>query len=301
MDTHEISPYPIPIINGFEVKADAFRDTVAVSSHVANAASNSSDGIFRVSDRRATQVPAVALLVSALVAALPRIASVRFCQGGVCQGALFAGLPASIRAQAPLAVATTPYACKDSEALLALLKNALPTGKPLPAVLAHILPSLAHLMHHHASLPKETRAGAALRSTTAGVLAGVHGVSHIERAGLALALAERWGAEVSSTDEGFLGRLRELAGLETEWWTRYLGRVAALIGEVYPAGAVKEERLKLDAKWEGDLLVVDLAFGKGSDKDALGKAVKGIDKVGKKKNWIGGKEGWGIKIDVKVS
>jgi len=301
MDTHKISPYPIPIINGFEVKADAFSDTVAVASHAANTASDSLDGVFRVSDRRASQVPAVALLVSSLIAALPRIASVRFCQGGVREGALFAGLPASIRAQAPLAVSTTPYASKDLEALLTLLKNALPAGKPLPEVLSHILPSIAHLIHHHASLPKETRAAVALRSTTAGVLAGVHGVSHMERAGLALALTERWGAEVSSTDEEFLGRLRELAGSETEWWTRYLGRVAALIGEVYPAGVVKKERLKLGAKWEGDVLVVDLAFGEGCDMDAFAKVVKWIDKVGKKKNWVGGKEGWGIKIDVRVS
>jgi len=123
----------------------------------------------------------------------------------------------------------------------------------------------------------------------------------MERAGLALALTERWGAKVSSADEGFFGRLRALAEPETEWWTRYLGRIAALVGEVYPAGIVREERLKLVAKWEGELLVVEVVFGKGVDREAFDKVVKGIEKVGKKKNWVGGKEGWGIKIDLRVS
>lgn len=305
MDTHAINPYPIPIINGFQVSASAFRDTLSIASHALH---QQEQPIFRVSDRRASQVPAVALLVSALVSALPTLSTVRFCQGGVREGALFARLPRETRALAPLPTATTPYAPPSSPQLLALLAASLPRGgsatkkQPLPQILNDVLPSVAHLLHHHAPLPKETRAAAALRCSTTGVLAGVHGLSHLERAALALVLAERWGAEVSDTDAGFLGRLRRLVGPEVEWWTRYLGRVAGFVGDVYPAGVIGQERVGLRAAWEGKGVVgLDVEWRAGVDGSVFEKGWSGIEKVGKKKNWVGGREGWGFKVEVRVS
>jgi len=300
MSSHAISPYPIPIINGFEVSASCFRNTASVTA-LAAAALTPSTSVFRVSDRRASQVPAVALLVSSLVAALPSISTVRFCQGGVREGALFAALPSSTRAQHPLRTATSPYAPPSSPALAALLAAAIPADDA-PRILAAIAPSLAHLMFAHAALPKETRAAAALHAPTTGLLAGAHGVSHTERAALALALAERWGADVAPTDEAFLHGLRALVGPRLQWWTAYLGRVAALLGDVYPAGTVRgEKRVDVSATWEAGVLVLEVGFARGVQTEGLAKVLGRVEKVGQRKRWVGGRDGWGVKVDVRIS
>ena len=74
--------YPISIINGFQVYRDELVDTERLKK-VAKQAEN----LFRVSDRRRYQVPAVAFLIHTLTNLLPIGAKVaRFCQGGVREG-----------------------------------------------------------------------------------------------------------------------------------------------------------------------------------------------------------------------
>src|SRR2546423_1528574 len=80
MSQHKVSPYPIPIINGFQVNKSDFQNIAQIETVAAE------QEIFRVSKRRATQVPAVAFLVNVLVDALPDIREIRFCQGGVREG-----------------------------------------------------------------------------------------------------------------------------------------------------------------------------------------------------------------------
>ena len=75
MSQHQISPYPIPIINGFGVSRQEFEDTVTVQSIA------SQGNVFRISKRRKDQVPAVAFLISILTRVLPAVREVRFCQG----------------------------------------------------------------------------------------------------------------------------------------------------------------------------------------------------------------------------
>ena len=87
MSEHAIKPYPIPIINGFKTERNAFHDTQAVRAAVHK---EDVPDIFRVSQRRASQVPAVAFLVDCLSRALPIISNVFFCQGGVREGMHFA-------------------------------------------------------------------------------------------------------------------------------------------------------------------------------------------------------------------
>ena len=235
LDSHPVQPYPIPIINGFTVSASSFRETTKVQANVEAKGSS----IFRVSDRRAGQIPAVAFLVTQLTAALPPVSTVRFAQGGVREGFLFTGLPAPVRAQIPLDVATIAYAPSSADRLAAHLLSSLPTdpkqGPTCPSLLLSLTRPLAHLLYAASPIPKEGRAASSLRLTTTGLLAGVHGLSHAERAALALTLCERWGGEkdLSPTDVDFYTRLQATLTAEQAWWTRYLGRVAALLGYLY--------------------------------------------------------------------
>lgn len=299
MDLHPLSPYPIPIINGFHVPPTAFTATRSIQQHAASAA------IFRISERRASQVPAVALLVRALAAALPSLTLVRFCQGGVREGALFAAMPPAIRAASPISTATLPYAASAAPTLLALLHAAIPASA-LPPPLRAVLPAFAHALYAHRSLPKEARAAAALRWTTTGALAGTHGLVHEERAALSLALCHRWERAVGRTHQSFFDALEAYAGAEVAWWARYVGAVGALLGNVYPAGVVAEERLRLrcEAAAAGRIKRLGLLVtfrGMDADEEASFQGdVRGIEKVGKKKNWVGGEEGWGIKVEARV-
>ncbi|CRK11946.1 hypothetical protein BN1708_002376, partial [Verticillium longisporum] len=86
--------YPISIINGYTVGREQFQDTETLKE-VARAAKD----VFRVSDRRRAQVPAVAFLVNVVAEAIPYggIREAHFCQGGVREGYLFAQLPVSPR------------------------------------------------------------------------------------------------------------------------------------------------------------------------------------------------------------
>ena len=110
------------------------------------------------------------------------------------------------------------------------------------------------------------------------------------------------------SDESFKRNLEQIVESRwTLWWINYIGAVAALVSEVYPAGFVEDgaERLRILAKWDRDekgrsALILQLSFGQGVDAKALGKSIKAVEKVGKKKKWIGGKDGSGHRVEVIV-
>ena len=302
MSNGAIQPYPIPTVNGFSAPKAAFTATEHIQS-----LDNSST--FRISSRRASQVPAVSFLITALTSALPSIRHIYFAQGGLREGLLFSSLPPHIRCQNPLVTATLPYAPRSAAALLALLKSGIPSSNNGPQlyVMADnaFLTSLIHLLHYHAPLPKDTKAPAALRSTTTGVLASTHGLLHDSRAVLALALCERWGGELPPSDVDFLAKLQEIVGVEQSWWAKYVGKLAAIVGEIYPAGIIREgeERVKFSCRWgsndKGNAVVqIDVGLREGAgDRPAW---ADDLEKVGKKRNWVGGREGWGWKVDVRA-
>jgi retrograde regulation protein 2 len=339
MSQHPVSPYPIPIINGFRTTTNVFNDVQLVTQAAAN-----EDNIFRVSGRRASQVPAVALLVSCLAQALPAVSTVYFAQGGVREGSLFVDLDAETKAQNPLVTATVPYATASVEALTALIKSADPapgrSATTPPLITNHLLVALAQGLYIHNNLNKDLQAAAALRSTTTGVLAAVHGSSHDERAGLAIMLCERWGgvSALSPADADFYQRLVELLGAQEAWWCMYYGRVAAVIGEIYPAGVVRpgEELLKLHVDWDSDSMAVMgtiklkpkekeqkekekklksnkddssvgvnvvVDFGQDDESillaEGLQKAMQNVEKLGKKKSWPNGVGGHKIDVSIK--
>lgn len=292
LDSHHVQPYPIPIIDGFTVPASAFRDTMRVQSDVAQKGSS----IFRVSERRAGQIPAVSFLVTQMTAALPAVSSVRFAQGGVREGFLFSGLPAEVRKLIPLEVASSSFAPASVDQLVIEMRHALPDGLKVPSLMHNLVRPIVNLLYHASSYPREARAAVALRMTTTGVLAGVHGLSHDERAALSLILCERWGGlkELSPTDIDFFQRLQSIVTPAVAWWSRYLGRVGALLGYRYPAGVVRDKKDHIIAEATDGQLVLHVRDIDGDE--GYQAHMEKIEKLGKKKNWIGGKDGWGLKI-----
>lgn len=316
--------YPISIINGFKVYKDELTDTERLKKVAREA-----EQIFRVSDRRRYQVPAVAFLINVLANTLPLGPLVaRFCQGGVREGLLFRDLPRAIRAQDPIAVASAPYARPSARHFKTLLLNALPSpamGRWVPETITpHIIEGLANLSYQHASLSKEVASVAAMYSTITGVLASAHGLSHSARARIALMLENRYDGELPPREELFKQRLRDLLTPEEVWWCNYAGVVAWLIAQIYPSGVVgPNPKLWLSARFAPNL-------GKNGKKEGIELTVaiprravtatdvhtddklviphrrlegyaKKVGKMGKKKNWIGGRDGWGMAVKVIVA
>ncbi|TID22396.1 Rft-1-domain-containing protein [Venturia nashicola] len=302
MSQHPVQPYPCPIINGFEQPARNFENTSIVMATAAN-----QENIFRVSERRASQVPAVATLVRCLCKALPAITTVKFAQGGVREGALFKDLPAEVKAEHPLVAATKSSAPPSSAQLVSLIQSATPLPNEhkhvsLPDEISpQLLTAVAQSLYCFNHLPKDLQAAVALRSTTSGVLAGTHGVSHKERAALAVILCEASGGEgsLAPSDAQFYNLLCELLEPSAAWWCKYYGQVAGVAAQVYPAGVVKDEKISFNTKWaedetkqekkHGHVLQVTVDLGKHDPSilqaEGLQKSIKGLAKMGKKKTW----------------
>nr|POE77813.1 retrograde regulation protein 2 [Quercus suber] len=319
MSKHHIAPYPIPVINGFKASRNMFLDTEHVKEAAAAVLQNDSEAtdIFRISDRRAGQVPAVAFLIQVLAEALPQVKEIRFAQGGVREGYLFSSLASEVKAQDPLVVATQELdSASTSEAVARLLLAALPPSltsntheDPKSVFTFELLDAFANVIYYHSSHSKDLQASAGLRSTTSGILAGVHGVQHESRALLGLLLCARWGGEVPPTDQIFKASLMQIVESPWSlWWINYLGAVAALIASVYPAGMVEHDpqRLHLTSVWEMDekrrsILTLQVHVGRSTGVEAFEKELRDIEKVGKKKRWIGGHDGVGYKIAVSAT
>ncbi|KAF3914912.1 hypothetical protein ABW20_dc0107795 [Dactylellina cionopaga] len=231
---HDIQPYPVPIINGFSASREKFTILAQkIGVELSGGQHEELGGKFRISDRRAGQVPAVAFLIRNLLEVLPQIKEVVFCQGGVREGCLYEKLPVEVKAANPLVVATEVYKSKGSGKIARVINDALPKSTP-EVFWMEIVPAIANLMYFHAGVPKEGRAAAGLHFTTTGLLAGVHGLRHRERALLGLVLCARWGSEVAETS--FRERLELVVGEEMAWWARYVGAVAGAVGAVFPVG-----------------------------------------------------------------
>lgn len=232
-------PYPIPIVNGFIVEgSDLLPD---VTDHDFSTESH------RISTRRGSQIPAIQFLLTAVVKALDNlsISKATFCQGGVREGLLYSSLTESVRAQNALGAASTPFAPKSASMLTTLLSSSLPNhGRH-----GSLIPAIVNLLYYFDSYPKDIRAAAALRSTTTGILANTHGISHYDRRALALILCERCGGEndVPLGERSFLRSLEDLEGQAGVWWARYLGCMANGIAQIYPAGLVREPLVSVSA------------------------------------------------------
>lgn len=315
MDRHPIQPYPIPIINGFSTDAKQFNPRVVLSQ----GSGPVTDEIFRISERRASQSPAVTLLITSLLTILPRVSTINFAQGGVREGSLFSILPTSIQTQHPLIVATIPYATTERNSLTNIIECAIPQSNnknnnlplllTLPSSRSALVIALASLITYHNSCPKDIKPSAALRSTTTGILASTHSLTHEIRAWLALALLARWGGtreDLPKTDIPFYDGLTALIGPESAWWAGYIGRAAGVVGALFPAGTgIKNVSWNWDAKWsemggkKGGAGVVVISVDWAGDDEDVRKALRLLRKWGKKKKWEArGVRGCKIEIEI---
>lgn len=310
-------PHPISIINGYTVGREQFENTKAMED-----VAKSAHSVFRVSDRRRRQVPAVAFLINVLSHAIPHgFRDAHFCQGGVREGLLFRELQPSIRAQDPLEVSTHRVAPESAEAIQKLLMFSYPAPaqgevKRFPDTInKHVIKAFANMLYVHTIMDKELASSAALYSTSSGLLASTRGVSHEDRARLALMLESRYMGELPPREMMFKEALSRVITPEEAWWAAYLGRVGYLISRLYPSGKIDESkpRVVLSSEWawglgrkkerEGLRLIISVQKMKHDPaklRKALSENVGLVQKVGKKKNWIGGEDGWGMKVEVKV-
>ncbi|OQE41254.1 hypothetical protein PENCOP_c005G05644 [Penicillium coprophilum] len=307
--------YPISIINGYSAPKKDFEDTETLKE-VARTAHE----IFRVSDRRRKQVPSVAFLVNTLAESLPHgIKEAHFCQGGVREGVLFREMLPIVRQQDPLEVATASYAPSSAQALAALMLATLPrpsAGRSFPSSInLHLVQAFANSLYCHATMSKELSSSAALYSTSTGILASTHGIPHAHRALLALMLQERYGGELPPRDMDLKTHLQGILTPEEVWWTRYLGKVGLVLSSLYPTGSIDTSKPRIipSAQWRSGLgkkgnkegldlkiAIQKVAYDPSHLKEELEHDVQKIQKVGKRKNWIGGRNGWGIKVLVSV-
>ena len=128
-------------------------------------------------------------------------------------------------------------------------------------------------------------------------------------------LESRYMGELPPREVRFRESLRHVITPEEVWWAGYLGRIGYVIGRLYPSGRIDESKLRISfsSEWAWDLgrkkrreglrLVILVQKTKHDPtrlKQALRDHVGIMEKVGKKKNWVGGPDGWGMKVEVKV-
>ncbi|KAL3229294.1 Retrograde regulation protein 2 [Nakaseomyces bracarensis] len=239
--------YPVQtIINGYSCSSDDFdslTDYLFLKKRLPG-----NNRVFKVSEKRRSQLPAVALLMSAAFEVLPRITTIYFSEGGVREGTLYSILPRDIRAQDPLVISTRPYAPLLADKYLQLLKTALPEDQIPEVVYKRVAPALCNLAFIHASYPKELQPTAALHVATRGIISGCHGLSHKIRALIGIALCNRWGGNIPEPEEKYMRSLEDVlyndhSRVEAKrivWWTKYIGTIMYVICGVHPGGNIRD-------------------------------------------------------------
>lgn len=183
--------------------------------------------------------------------------------------------------------------------------------------------AMANMFYVQSDMAKELASTSALYTTSSGLLASTHGVSHENRARLALLLEARFEGDLAPREVSYQNQLRRLLSPEEVWWIEYLGAVALVLSRAYPSGVemtqspgrtpMKDPQIQLAAEWSkslgkkgnkpGVLLTFGLRWSDPDHKDPMNVRetvedhVKVIAKVGKKKNAI---DGFRYKVEVVV-
>ncbi|KAI8337477.1 Ppx/GppA phosphatase family-domain-containing protein [Chlamydoabsidia padenii] len=234
--------YPIPMINGYTITGKALKKLVhRYNDKKPEDVVRQVQG-FRISKRRAEMMPAVCFLVSAMLEAIP-IRRVHFSEGGVRQGICYQMLPAEEQATDPLMTSVKAYIStsdfclrdEDFDAIHDVLKDALP-GPYLdpahPLQLFRLLPAAIFLANLTSHYPKESRAYVAFHMPLpSGPLANVPGLTHKERATLAILLAYRQGGAIP---DPIFYKVQSLVGKKGIAVCKYLGRLMELVFTVSP-------------------------------------------------------------------
>lgn len=219
---------------------------------------NQNNKIFRVSNRREQQLPAVGLLLSAAFESLPKIRTVHFSEGGVREGVLYSMFPKEIKQEDPIITATRPYQPLLAHKYMELLKTGLPNSSDniVPEEIEdRIIPALCNIAFVHCSYPKELQPTAALHVATSGIIAGSHGLSHRIRALIGIALCERWGGELPISELNYYMSLEKLViesaprrGERMIYWTKLCGKMMHVICGIHPGGNIRPGSLSFQFK-----------------------------------------------------
>ncbi|TRX98226.1 hypothetical protein FHL15_000871 [Xylaria flabelliformis] len=238
MHNDPIHPYPIPAVGAYTVRGSFFKRTATMRETNAEFEGK----IFGMSKRRRAQFPAIALVVDALIAAVPCIRTVTFCSGGNREGALFMKLPLTIRESNPLPllhhdINTSPIAL---DTVIRLIESSLPGSidhSNAPTVLNLGLgPLFASEIWSGSGEPSEANASFQLHRSIARD-PSVPGFTHLARAVLGLTLCFRWGAPLGPIDEQLFVGLQKLVSQTSSegiFWAEYIGEVARLISQLCP-------------------------------------------------------------------
>ncbi|CAO3643644.1 unnamed protein product [Cunninghamella blakesleeana] len=234
--------YPIPVVNGYTITGKALKKLVSKYKDKDPEDVVKQTQVFRVSKRRARMVPAVCFLVSALLEVIP-IKRVHFSEGGVRQGLCYQMLSDEEKKKDPLFTGVQYYCCQNEfglsdeefQALYNTLKSALPSpylDRHHPLNLHRLLPAVIYLANLTSHYPKESRAFVSFHlPLPSGPLANIPGLTHKERATLAILLAYKQGGAVP--DPIFYGVLN-LVNKKGISVCKYLGRVMEFVFTVSP-------------------------------------------------------------------
>lgn len=250
MHTDAIQPYPLAALGSYTVAGAAFAQTARLRALNASHAGK----VFDMSRRRRAQFPAIATVVEALLAAVPRIRSATFCAGGNREGALLMKLPRAVREENPLDLMGGRPQPDEGEgetrvrqAVLETLRSALPAdaGASITVFSLRLGGLLAGLIWRRAGERDEANASTALHDACARDPSGP-GLTHLARAVLAVALCVRWGAALAPADRALYRGLRAVAARADPaavFWAEYVGAAAAAVAMVVPAWPRAAERL----------------------------------------------------------
>lgn len=240
--THEIQPYPIPQIGGFTVDGEVFKDWKGMLR------ANEKEGkVFGMSKRRREQFPAIAMVVAALVNAVPNINKVTFCSGGNRDGVLYMKLPQRIWKEHPLPLLPGGLnsATKESiSSITALVETALTDSCP-KVFSTHLLQYIARNTWTHQGHDDSENAAKAIHNPISGAVAGLPGLTHEVQACISLILAARWGNSLGPTDRPLQENLRRLIGRKRAWWCDYIGIVMRVLGTALPVFPAEEGMLEV--------------------------------------------------------
>ncbi|KAK9479783.1 Ppx/GppA phosphatase family-domain-containing protein [Lipomyces japonicus] len=276
-------PYPIPVINGYRCTMEDLKRLVEIS--INESIIEDLEKVFRISKRRAMQIPALLVLVRALIVTAPSIISIYFCQGGVKEGLLFEKIPPEVRLMDPLVTSTKRLAKPASAHILELVQLVTPPSLVPLYIFERMLPAVAYSAYEHMNYSKDTRATAALIFATFGNLSTAYGLSHIDRALLGLILCERWGGDVMDDEikDGLRNVvIKECGGSSVYlFWGQYIAILLQILAGLFPVGIVDDNnRVKAGISGSSTDLLINLSFARG---DPFVESINfRIEKLGKK-------------------
>lgn len=249
MHTDPINPYPIPSIAGYKVSGKRFKQT----KDMLKVNKEEKEKIHGMSKRRREQFPAIVEVVEGIISTVLNIKEVVFCGGGNREGVLYLKLSQEIQESKPLLYLPSTFNEKKSDAIRSIadiLASALPRGRP-GFITTEILIYVAKHMWERMADVSHLNASRALHAPISGPIAGMPGLTHDIIAILSLILTARWENNLEKVDRSTFEGLRKLLGNDAAWWCEYLGAIARLVCELYPAfpAGGLGGRLTFEAEW----------------------------------------------------